>query len=75
MVLALLGLNMFKDRYGMRAWKGHSRDAMDRLHEKGYISDPKSKARSVMVTEEGAQRSLELFEKHFENEGRKAVRR
>jgi len=38
---------------------------LDRLHEKGYISDPKSKAKSVVMTEEGAKRATELFEKHF----------
>lgn len=65
MVLALLFLTMFKDRGGLRAWKGHDWDALDRLYEKGYISDPKSKAKSVMMTEDGAQRAAELFEKHF----------
>ena len=38
---------------------------MDRLHAKGYISDPKSKVKSVVVTAAGVQRSRELFEKHF----------
>jgi hypothetical protein len=66
MVLALLSLTMFdEDQYGARAWKGHAWEAMDRLHEKGCISDPKSKAKSVVVTEEGVRRSRELFEKHF----------
>ena len=35
------------------------------LHTKGYISDSKSKTRSVVVTAKGVQRSRELFEKHF----------
>lgn len=65
MVLALLFLTMFREGPGFRAWKGHDWDALDRLHEKGYISDPKSKAKSVVVTEEGAERSRELFERHF----------
>jgi Domain of unknown function (DUF6429) len=38
---------------------------MDRLHAKGYISDPKSKAKSVLLSEEGERRSRELFELHF----------
>lgn len=38
---------------------------MDRLHQKGYIGDPKSKAKSVTLTEEGARLSEELFRKHF----------
>ena len=67
MVLALLYLTMFdEDQYRVsRAWKGHDWDALDRLHEKGYISDPKSKAKSVVVSEKGVQRSRELFEKNF----------
>jgi hypothetical protein len=65
-VLALLFLTMFdENRNGARAWKGHNWDAMDRLHEKEYISDPKSKAKSVVVTAEGVRRPRELFEKHF----------
>jgi hypothetical protein len=66
MVLALLFLTTFdEDQYGARAWKGHDWDALDRLHEKGYISDPKSKAKSVVVTVEGVKRSRELFEENF----------
>jgi hypothetical protein len=60
-VLALLYLNMFRDRYSTRAWKSFDWDAMDRLFEKGYIGDPKSKAKSVVVTEEGLKRAKELF--------------
>jgi Domain of unknown function (DUF6429) len=74
-VLALLSLTMFEDRPALRAWKGHDWDALDRLHKKGYISDPKSKAKSVMMTEEGAKRAQELFEKHFKSQSNKAARR
>jgi hypothetical protein len=38
---------------------------MSRLNEKGYISDPKTKALSVVLTEAGAKLSKELFFKHF----------
>jgi hypothetical protein len=69
MVLALLWLTMFKDRWAVRAWKGHDWDALDRLHEQGYISDPKGKARSVLVTEEGEARARELFERYFVRNG------
>jgi hypothetical protein len=76
MVLALLYLTMFREgRQGTRAWKSHDWDAMDRLHEKGYISDPKSKAKSVAMTAEGARRARELFEKHFVNRGQNAHQR
>ena len=65
MVLALLHLNAFQDGGVVRAWKGFDWDAMDRLYEKGMISDPKSKAKSVVLTEVGERRARELFEEHF----------
>ena len=66
MVLALLYLTMFEEgEYGARTWKAHDWDTMDRLHAKGYISDPKSKAKSVTVSVEGMKLSRGLFEKHF----------
>ena len=68
MTLALLYLTTFKDRHGLRAWKGHDWDVLNRLHESGYIDDPVSKAKSVILTEEGAERSKRLFEKYFVTE-------
>ena len=66
MVLALLWLTSFEaGKFGARAWKSHDWEALDRLHEKGYISDPKSKAKSVVLSAEGLERSRELFERHF----------
>ena len=38
---------------------------MDRLFAKGYIADPKGKAKSVVLTEEGRMRAAELFREHF----------
>ena len=64
-VLALLYLTSFGDESGLRAWKGQDWRIMNSLHEKGYISDPATKAKSVVFTEEGAKRSKELFEKLF----------
>jgi len=64
-VLALLYLNFHGDHGAVRAWKSFDWDAMDRLHNKGFISDPKSKAKSVLVTEEGQKMAKELFEKYF----------
>ena len=40
-------------------------DALDRPHAKGYIGDPKSKAKSVSLIEEGAEFSARLFRQHF----------
>jgi len=64
-VLALLYLNFHGDHGAVRAWKSFDWDAMDRLHKKGFISDPKSQAKSVLVTEEGQKVAQELFEKYF----------
>ena len=65
-VLALLYLTISEeDAWGARAWKSHDWDALDRLHANGYISDPKSKAKSVVLSPEGVRRARELFERHF----------
>lgn len=64
-VLALLHLNSFEERLGWRAWKTFDWDAMDRLHERGLIDDPKSKAKSVVLTEEGRRAAEEAFRRRF----------
>ncbi len=61
-VLALLHLNVWEEgEWGARAWKGMPWEATDRLHEKGLIADPKSKAKSVVLTEEGRRVAEEVF--------------
>ena len=65
MALALLYLTSFQDQYGTRAWKGMDWEVMNRLYEKGYIGDPKGKARSVILTKIGEKLSEELFFKNF----------
>lgn len=60
--LALLYLGLHEK---CRAWKGFDWDAMGRLHEKGLITDPVGKAKSVLFTEEGLQESERLFRKLF----------
>ena len=68
-VLALLYLTSFtegKDELALtRAWKSHDWDALDRLHKKGLISDPKKKAKSVVLSQEGRQLSEEVFRRLF----------
>ena len=66
MVLALLYLTSFDQKIAIRAWKSHDWDALNRLYEKGYISDPKSKSKSIVFSEEGFKLSEELFKKYFE---------
>jgi hypothetical protein len=65
-VLALLHLGLHDES---RAWKSFDWDAMARLHEKGLISDPMGKAKSVAFTEEGLRESERLLAHLF---GRKA---
>ena len=65
MTLALLYLVMHGKDGEERAWKGFDWETMNRLHEKGYISDPRSKAKSVMMTREGAKRAADLFRSYF----------
>lgn len=65
MTLALMYLVLHGGKWGTRAWKGFDWDTLDRLYEKGLIGDPKSKAKSVPVTEEGVELCEKLFWKHF----------
>ena len=63
--LAILGLTAFHDRHVVRAWKGMDWDLLDVLYEKGWIDDPKGKARSVALTDEGAELAQDLLQRHF----------
>jgi hypothetical protein len=65
MVLALMYLVMYSEGDAVRAWKGFDWDTLNRLHEKGFISDPKSKAKSVILSDKAVKLSESLFEKHF----------
>ena len=64
-VLALMWLVMHSDGDAVRAWKGFDWDTLDRLHEKGFISDPKSKAKSVALSNQAVELSEALFKKNF----------
>jgi hypothetical protein len=59
-VLALLFLTLHD---GVRAWKGHDWDVLDRLYHKGMIDNPVGKAKSVVLTDEGLSESERLFRK------------
>ena len=61
-ILTLLLLNQAE---GDRVWKAIPWEVMDRLHEKGMITNPASKNKSVLLTEEGKERAHTLFEKLF----------
>jgi len=38
---------------------------MNRLHEKGFITNPACKAKSVIIAEKGFKKSEKLFNKFF----------
>ena len=61
-VLALLYLGLHD---GIRAWKGFDWESMHRLHEKGFISDPRGKTKSVVFTEDGLLEARRLLEELF----------
>lgn len=61
-VLALLLLTLHN---GDRSWKGFDFEVMDRLFQKGYIYDPRGKAKSVALTKEGLARAKSLFAELF----------
>ncbi|HXH55021.1 MAG TPA: DUF6429 family protein [Gammaproteobacteria bacterium] len=61
-VLALLYLGIHD---GSRTWKGIDWDSMNRLHQKGFISNPINKTKSVMLTDAGEKMSEQLFKQFF----------
>jgi hypothetical protein len=61
-VLALLYLTLHD---GARAWKSFDWAALNRLHQKGYISNPVGKAKSVVFTDEGLSAAERLFKQLF----------
>ena len=60
LVLLLLGRHD-----GQRVWKTFDWAAMERLHEKGLISDPVGRAKSVALTDEGLEKAERLFRDLF----------
>ena len=70
LVLALLCLTITEEgAWGARAWKSHDWDVLDRLHAKDYISDPRSKAKSVVLSPGGLRRARDLFDPYFARQG------
>jgi hypothetical protein len=61
-VLALLLLGRHDDQ---RVWKSFDWAAMERLHEKGLISDPVGRVKSVVLTDEGLDKAERLFRDLF----------
>ncbi len=68
-VLALLVQGLHD---GSRAWKAFDWDALDRLHAKGLISNPASRAKSVVFTEAGLEAALRSHRLLFAKTPRKS---
>jgi hypothetical protein len=48
-----------------RSWKGFDWDILDRMFERGWISDPRTSAKSVVIFDAAVRLSRELFERRF----------
>ncbi len=66
---AVLALLLLGRHDGDRAWKSHSWDPLDRLHAKGFITNPIGKAKSVEFTDEGLVQAEAQFKKLFAEAG------
>jgi hypothetical protein len=62
--LALLSLTLHQGR----VWKGLDWNLTNLLYKKGWIDDPISKSKSVLLTEEGERLADEFMIKHFAEE-------
>lgn len=69
-LLALLGVFEFENG---RVWKRYDFATMDALHEKGLITEPRSRQESVYLTDEGLRRAKELAVRHFGASGNSAA--
>ena len=60
--LALLSLTLHE---GNRVWKQISWDVIDRLHEKGLISNPRTRTQSIALSPEAIERAERVFQELF----------
>lgn len=60
--LAVLSLTLHD---GNRVWKQISWDVTDRLHEKGLISNPRTKTKSIALSPEAIERAERVFQELF----------
>jgi hypothetical protein len=67
-VLAVLWLSAH-DNQGIRVWKNVDWDAMNLLHEKGWIDNPRSKSKSVALSPEGEALAAGFYEKYLLKQG------
>lgn len=65
--LALLWLGAHSDRGITRAWKGLDWELLNLLHEKGLISNPVGKAKSVVLSQEALELAEKYYAAHFQS--------
>ena len=70
-VLALLYLGLHEE---VRTWKSFDWNAMNRLHQKGFISNPVGRAKSVVFTGEGLRESERLLQELFGESNDKSIK-
>ena len=60
--LAILSLTLHDNG---RVWKSLDWDLLDLLWEKGWVVEARTRAKSVVLTEEGERLAREFLQKHF----------
>ena len=60
--IAILSLTLHDNG---RVWKSLDWDLMDLLEEKGWIVEARSKAKSVVLTEDGERLAKEFLQRYF----------
>lgn len=63
--LAILWLGAHGDGDATRVWKQVDWELTELLFERGWISDPKTKAKSVLLSEEGEKLAEKFFQDLF----------
>jgi hypothetical protein len=71
-VLGLLWSNSFEGYGAHRAWKSLPWDVLDRLHAQGLIEDPRSKNKSVVLSEEAIARGRAVYLEQFASDAERA---
>ena len=64
--LALMYLTLAHS--GTATWKGYDWETTIRLYKKGLLGDPRTRNKSIPLTEEGRQRCEDLFRRMFQKE-------
>ena len=72
LTLVLLRETAFQEGSDLRCWKGYDWELMNRLHERGFITDPVRKAKSVYLTDAGREQAEALAPQILGAEARSA---